>query len=387
VNPGADHEQYLRFMNKFLRGEPPSEDEYLQHFVHQNGLPEAMLEIGDVAPDLGLPDQSGRVRHLADLHGERGLILVFVRSTYWCPYCRNQLADLHLRIDATRRSGFEVAVVTSDEAERIAQFTTHHQLDYPILSDTDGRVIDAYGVRNANIPPNELQGHRPLPHPGAFLISPDDVIRSREFTGDIRHRVSTSAIVAEHSTTDDAPSSAVHCDADGVAASVWLSADRVHGGQEIGFAVRLRPDPHVHIYGHATQRPYTPLSVTVESTDRLLDEVRVSYPEATSTELDALGEVLPVHSGDVEIRGRLRLRWSPPQSPFAELADFVRSYAIPPGEYTLDVDVTYQACAGDVCLMPHTMHIPVPVTVVPNAAAGATVRLGATVIPPPDDQL
>jgi hypothetical protein len=40
-------------------------------------------QVGDRVPDFSLTDQDGRVRTLQSLMGERGLMLVFLRSADW----------------------------------------------------------------------------------------------------------------------------------------------------------------------------------------------------------------------------------------------------------------------------------------------------------------
>jgi hypothetical protein len=40
-------------------------------------------QVGERVPDFSLPDQDGRVRTLQSLMGERGLMLVFLRSADW----------------------------------------------------------------------------------------------------------------------------------------------------------------------------------------------------------------------------------------------------------------------------------------------------------------
>ena len=40
-------------------------------------------EVGEKIPAFRLPDQTGRVRELADLAGPKGLLIVFHRSADW----------------------------------------------------------------------------------------------------------------------------------------------------------------------------------------------------------------------------------------------------------------------------------------------------------------
>jgi len=64
---------------------------------------------------------------------------------------------------------FEVAYFTAscDTAEDNKKFAESLELDYPILSDPEGKVAKAYGVVDAS---------RPLPRRWTFIIGPDGKI-------------------------------------------------------------------------------------------------------------------------------------------------------------------------------------------------------------------
>ena len=84
---------YLDFMDRFLRGEAPTESQFLRHFEHQNGMPVDAIPVGSRAPSVTLVDQVGVARTIDELMGPRGLLLAFVRSTYWCPRCQPRPTD------------------------------------------------------------------------------------------------------------------------------------------------------------------------------------------------------------------------------------------------------------------------------------------------------
>jgi hypothetical protein len=75
--------RYGEFLRRIGTGEPMSEELWLHHFEHQNAGARSGIPVGASAPELGLSDQDGRVRHLDDLRGHEGLLLVFVRSADW----------------------------------------------------------------------------------------------------------------------------------------------------------------------------------------------------------------------------------------------------------------------------------------------------------------
>lgn len=80
----VDHDDaYRRFITKVGTGATLSEAEWLFHFDHQNADARDGLALGVAAPTFALPDQNGRTRTHADLSGEHGLVLAFVRSADW----------------------------------------------------------------------------------------------------------------------------------------------------------------------------------------------------------------------------------------------------------------------------------------------------------------
>ncbi len=62
--------------------------------------------------------------------------------------------------------------------------------DFVMLSDPDHRVIDRYGLFNADSPPR-----RPVPHPATFVLDRDGVVRWKFVETDYRVRPSNQDIL------------------------------------------------------------------------------------------------------------------------------------------------------------------------------------------------
>ena len=63
--------------------------------------------------------------------------------------------------------------------------------DFTMLSDPDHRVIDRYGLLNADAPPN-----RPIPHPATYVIDKEGVVRWGFVEVDYRVRPSNEDVLA-----------------------------------------------------------------------------------------------------------------------------------------------------------------------------------------------
>lgn len=263
------------------------------------------------------------------------------------------------------------AVITPDPVEILRTFAAANHIDYPLLSDLGGKVVERFGLLNPNIPPNPRQAPG-IPFPGHFLLAPDGVVIAKAFTGDLRHRVSGSALVFEQFGPPDETWSSqpeVVLDAGVVRAAFTRSATRLFGGQEFAFALELEIAQGWHVYADSVAAPYIPLRIDLDTDGALLTQQTLMAPEPTWMTFGATGESLPVHEGRLHIAGRARLRWSPPPSMFAGLDDAVRRRAIEPGRHVLQCALQFQACDESQCLPPQREQFTLAIDVEPHVPA------------------
>jgi peroxiredoxin Q/BCP len=103
-----------------------------------------MIQKGDLAPDFELPaDDGGRVR-LGDLKGRRVILYFYPKDdTSGCTTQACGLRDALPRID---EKGAVVLGVSPDPVSSHQRFRDKYSLNFPLLSDQDHQVSDAYGV-------------------------------------------------------------------------------------------------------------------------------------------------------------------------------------------------------------------------------------------------
>ncbi len=102
------------------------------------------LKAGDPAPDFALDDQHGKTVKLSDFRGKRVIVYFFPRAD--TPGCTTQacsVRDARADLDAT---GAVVIGISPDKPAAQARFDTKHGLGFPLLSDADHAVAEAYGV-------------------------------------------------------------------------------------------------------------------------------------------------------------------------------------------------------------------------------------------------
>jgi len=106
------------------------------------------MNIGDLAPDFSLADQSGEVRTLSELlrHGPVVLFFYPAAMTTGCTKESCYFRDLAGEFAAV---GAQRIGISMDDIEKQALFDSTNQLGYPLLADLGGSVARTYGVKRA----------------------------------------------------------------------------------------------------------------------------------------------------------------------------------------------------------------------------------------------
>jgi peroxiredoxin Q/BCP len=104
----------------------------------------ASLETGDNAPPFALPDQQGNIVRLEDLRGRK--VLVYFYPAADTPGCTKQSCDLSDHRQDLAGIGAEVVGISPDRPEAQLAFDRKYDLGFPLLSDPDHRVAEAWGA-------------------------------------------------------------------------------------------------------------------------------------------------------------------------------------------------------------------------------------------------
>jgi thioredoxin-dependent peroxiredoxin len=102
--------------------------------------------VGQLAPEIDLPDGDGRRWRLGDRRG-RTVVLLFYPGDE-TPVCTKQLCSVRDRWADYRATGAEVVGINSDSVEKHRRFAANHKLPLPLLSDELGAVVRAYGMKS-----------------------------------------------------------------------------------------------------------------------------------------------------------------------------------------------------------------------------------------------
>lgn len=102
------------------------------------------LKQGDPAPPFELPDQHGHVVRLSDLRGRKVLVYFYPKAdTTGCTIQSSSVRDARGELEAL---GVEALGISPDRPPAQAAFDAKYGLGFPLLSDPDHAVAEAYGV-------------------------------------------------------------------------------------------------------------------------------------------------------------------------------------------------------------------------------------------------
>jgi peroxiredoxin Q/BCP len=102
------------------------------------------LETGQTAPAFNLRDHTGQNVSLKDFAG-RNLIIFFYPAAM-TPGCTKEACDFRDSLVRLQNAGYDVVGVSPDKPEKLAKFVEKESLTYPLLSDPDHAVLEAYGA-------------------------------------------------------------------------------------------------------------------------------------------------------------------------------------------------------------------------------------------------
>ena len=133
-----------------------------------------MPHVGDPAPLFTGQDQDGQTVKLKSLIGKKIVLLYFYPKDN-TPGCTKEACGFRDRMAQLQKDDVEVIGVSFDTAASHKQFIAQYHLNFRLVSDPDGKIVDEYGVQVAG---------RKMARRVSFLIGKDGKIAHVTDSGD-----------------------------------------------------------------------------------------------------------------------------------------------------------------------------------------------------------
>lgn len=99
------------------------------------------LQVGDRAPLTHGKDQNGEI---LDFTGQKTILYFYPKDD--TPGCTAQACNLNENLPDIQSAGYQVIGVSVDDEESHQKFIKKFDLRFPLISDTDHALVQAYGV-------------------------------------------------------------------------------------------------------------------------------------------------------------------------------------------------------------------------------------------------
>lgn len=174
-----------------------------------SGLLGRIRKQGDLFPAATLPDASGREVDLALRLRQGPLIISFYRGG-WCPYCNLELRAYQVLLDDIRAAGGDLVAISPERPDDALSTAEKNDLSFMVLSDVDGRLAAALGIRfdlddpiiglyrkfGHDLPARNGDGRWSLPVPATFVVDREGTILLAHADPDYRNRLEPADALA-----------------------------------------------------------------------------------------------------------------------------------------------------------------------------------------------
>jgi peroxiredoxin len=177
--------------------------------LRDSGIKAKALKVGQHAPDVLLPNASGKSIQLSTLWQQGPLILVLYRGG-WCPYCNLELRAWQGMLAEVKAKGAQMVAISPQTPDNSLNTQQKNELAFEVLSDSELLASNGFGIAfdmspelvalyasvGHDLPKTNGNGRWTLPVPATYVIGTDGVIQFAHVDVDYRNRAEPAEILA-----------------------------------------------------------------------------------------------------------------------------------------------------------------------------------------------
>ena len=254
-------------------------------------------------------------------------------------------------------------MVSIDDQEALEVYREAESFPYMMLSDQNSKIVEDYGVLNTQITKSDAFFYG-IPFPGIFLSDPRGLVIGKFFHDSYKKRDSAESLIdlaTGRITLDESAPRTEGIDDDSVRFQVFVhgGSGSIRQGVRRKLVIRAKLQEGYHIYDEPVPEGMVATSIDVIGPPGLVFET-LAKPVTEELKLGSVSATLNVWSGEVD--------FVLPFYGVGELVSEVRP--LDQQEISLSVNINYQICDANQCLLPMSTHlelsVPLEEVEVPN---------------------
>lgn len=239
--------------------------------------------------------------------------------------------------------GIQLVAISYDSPAILMDFSKRHNIDFPLLADSDSKVIRNFNVINA-----EASGMtKGMAHPGFFYIDENGVIREKYFEAKYTNRYTANNVIGKlfPELTEEVPRTV---EAPHLRLTLSQSDRIVVPGSRVSLMVQVELPLDVHVYSPGV-KGYKPIQLVLHTSGGI-EPAPVTYPSSKILYLEAIKEQVPVFEGKFRITQDVTVKSS-------RTGDGVRAVLSAGKTVSISGDLQYQACDNRICYTPTSVPV------------------------------
>jgi hypothetical protein len=249
--------------------------------------------------------------------------------------------ELQQNLAAIRKQGLGVAAISYDSIGVLKSFADRQHIAYPLLSDSDSKIIRAFDILNETAKPGTVTYG--IPYPGVYIVDVQGKVVSKYFEDDYKDRISTADILARQYGASLAEAKNVRKMAH-LTLTTAASNHLARPGLRIALILDILLKPGMHLYAPGVQG-YIPIDWKLEDGGPAAKRHQFEYPASELMRLEAIGETVPVYRGHIKIVREITFGQEDALQPLVTSA----------GALIMRGSFRYQACDDRKCYLPEDL--------------------------------
>jgi len=236
--------------------------------------------------------------------------------------------------------GLGLAAISYDSVEVLHHFAARREIDFPMLSDADSKIIRALNILNDTVAKDSA--FYGVPFPGTFILDAQGRIVAKYFEDDYRERYTAGDILAHQYGV--APTVG-KTDVEGRQLRLTASASTSSAapGERLTLALDIDLKPNMHVYAPGVEG-YIAIDWKMKDSESAAAH-EVAYPPSEKLYLQAIDETVPVYRNHFRLTRDITIAQEAKIKPLVDAS----------GNFSVEGTLRYQACDDRLCYVPQDL--------------------------------